>query len=654
MKLSGFKLLAAMCTAAVALNSGCDMGGDSSGVSLSDESSDIIVEQSSAAGESGSAITPDTISDKEAAPADEWDCSIVFSEGSLSVDGIGAHASGTQAVITKAGTYRITGECSDGSILVNAGGDDKVTLLLDGVSLGSKTGCVIRCENADRLTVSLAEGSVNSVIDAAAYSDTAEDSPDAAIFSRDDLVFNGEGTLRVTANYKDGIKCKDSLKISGGNIEVTSVDDGIVGKDYLLIGGGALTLNTAGDALKSTNDTDAGMGYISVTGGEISITADGDAAHAVSELFVSGGSISAVTGGGSATVEHSSSGGWGGGHGGGFFQKGDIFDFDSLTDDSGSSAGSMKGLKADGGITVSGGALQLDCADDTLHAGGDLLISGGVLTLASGDDGLHADGAIVISDGEISNTKSYEAIEALTIDIDGGVVNAVASDDGINAAGGDNGAAMGFGGDASKYYFSMTGGEVTLNAAGDGVDSNGTAALSGGTLTVFGPENGANGALDYENSFAVNGGTLIALGSRQMAMAPSTLSQPCISVYSSVSADTLIEVLDESGNAIISVTTPKTCDSLIFSSDRMSAGSVYSVTADGVVLAEVEAGDGVSGGGAAGDGFGGWGDFGGMGGGFGGGQHHGRGERSDMAVEGATAPADGAEPPQKPESTTTA
>lgn len=608
-----------MCSAAVVINSGCNTSSDSNNDSLpQSQTSSSVSEQTPTSPEiSKPPITPASISDKESAVPQKWDTSISFTDSEITIDGKGAHTSGTTAVITKAGTYRISGECNNGAILVNADGDDNVILLLDGITLSNKSGCVIRCENADLLTLSLAEGSENIISDADSYSDAEDDSPDSAIFCRDDLVINGSGKLIINANYKDAVKSKDGLKIAGGDITISSVDDGIIGRDFLIIGGGSIRISSAGDSIKATNDTDDKMGYISITDGVIDITSEGDAIHSVTELFVSGGNINAVTGGGSATVQHISDGGFGRGNGG-RDGRNDIFDFDDIADDNVSSE-SKKGLKSDGGITVSDGTITLDCADDTLHAAGTLLINGGSLELSSGDDGIHSDVAMIINNGDISISKSYEALEALTIDINGGKISAVASDDGINVAGGDNGAVMGFGDDTSTYYISITGGEVTLNAAGDGIDSNGTVALSRGSLIVYGPENGANGALDYQNSFAVSGGTLVALGARQMATAPSTLSQPCISIYSNVSANTKLEIVDKNGKAVISVTTPKSCDSLIFSSDKMTVGESYSITANGTVIAEITAGDGVSGDGANGSGFGGWEDFGNMGGG-----HHGR------------------------------
>ncbi len=628
MKIHNFRLLAALCSAAIALNSGCAEVNDSS-----DPGSSETLNSSSENLNTHESLTPDSISDKEYTPSQKADCTITFTDSELSVEGNGAHASGSTAVITAAGIYRITGQCSDGSVLINADGDDNVVLLLDGISLTSESGAVIRCENSDKLTITLADGSNNTLTDAQSYADTEEDSPDAAVFCRDNMIINGSGSLTVNARYLDGIKSKDGIKIAGGNISVNSVDDGITGKDFIIIGGGRLDITSAGDALKSTNDTDTELGYISITDGSVNIITNGDAIDACTQFIISGGELAARTGGGSATVVHSSEQDFGG--------RKDFFDFDSSNTNS--SSGSTKGIKAEQGIFINDGNITLDCADDALHSGTVLQVSGGVLDIASGDDALHADGSMIISNGDITISSCYEALEALSLDINGGKINATALDDGINIAGGDNSSEMGFGSDNTAYYMSMTAGDVTVNAAGDGIDSNGTVALSGGELTIFGPTNGANGSLDYNNSFAVSGGTLVALGSRQMAMAPSTLSQPCLSIYSKVNENTAIEVLDETNNVIISLVSPKAYESLIFSSDKMTSGNTYTITANGSIIAEVKATDGVSGGGATGGEFG---DFGGMGN-FGGmDRPHGRNDRPDGDVP---AMPDGMTPPSLPE-----
>ena len=134
---------------------------------------------------------------------------------------------------------------------------------------------------------------------------------------------------------------------------------------------------------------------------------------------------------------------------------------------------------------------------------------------SSDDDGVHADDTLTIHNGTIQVKQSYEGMEANTIQIKGGALQIKASDDGINAAG-----------DLGNPLLTIDGGTIYVDADGDGVDSNQDIVMNDGTLIVMGPESGGNGALDYDGSFAMNGGTLVAVGSSDMAMAPSTSSTP--------------------------------------------------------------------------------------------------------------------------------
>lgn len=617
-----FRALAALCSLAMAMNAGCR---DSNGNTGSDSSVNPLM-NGGTSDSITSAIVPETTEESDYIPAYSADTEITFSAAGAAVSGKGASASGSIVTITSAGVYGISGECSDGRIIIDADKDSEVTLILDGLTLSSTDGCVIDCEKAAKLYVTLSDGSRNILSDAENYSfEDGEDEPDAALFCRSDMVINGSGSLEVTSLYNDGIKCKDGLKICGGSITVNAVGDGIVGKDYLIFANGTLDITSGKDGLKSSNDTDETLGYIHIQNGEINILSDNDAVQAETELIINGGSITAVSGGGSATVEHTSSGSFGGGGWGGKFSLDGSkpFDFDNMTSDTNETTESMKGLKAGTAVTVSGGSIDIDSADDSIHSNGSVLISYGTLKLSSGDDGIHADDNVTINNGEIYIVTSYEGIEGLSIDINGGSIEVNAYDDGLNAAGGDNGNYFGFG-SSSEYYISISGGNITVNADGDGLDSNGSMAMSGGTLVVFGSSSGDNGALDYESSFAVSGGTLIALGSAGMSQTPSTLSQPCLSVNSAVSEGSIIEVRDEDGNVILSVETPKQAQLLIFSTDKFVVGEVYSVYADDTLLSEITATDGVSGstgggmggfGGNGGNGgFGGNGDFGGFGG----------------------------------------
>ncbi len=646
-----FRTLAAMCAISLGL-SGCTNDSGSSSGEINTLISNTSSEQISVEG-----IQPP----EESVIAKQPTCKIVFSEGEIKAEGNGARIDGSVVRITSAGVYTLSGKSSDAKILIEADKAD-VKLLLNGVELTSKSGAVIDCEDAKLLTLCVMSNTKNSVSDTANYTFSAgEDEPDAAVFSRSDTIITGGGELAVNGSYKDAIKCKDGLTIGGGTLAINAADDGITGKDYVVVYGGDITVVSGGDGIKSTNSTDEGRGYVTIAGGTISVESEKDGIQAETLLTVSDGDIKVKAGGEEANAEIVNS-------------ERDFFDWDNRGDfhrggmpgntsaptamqntSSGDTAVtdtesvSCKGLKAGGNISITGGTFDVLSADDSIHSNAAITIEKGELTLSSCDDGIHADDALTIKDGTINITKSYEGLEGKNISINGGRINVNAVDDGLNAAGGDNAGAMGFNGSSDEYYISVSGGEIVINASsGDGLDSNGTIAQTGGSLIIYGPENNNNSAIDYEGSYALSGGTLVALGSRGMAQAPSALSQPCLSIYANAAKDSVIEVRDSSGKTIISVTTPKACQSLIFSCKEMVSGNEYSIYAGETLLQTVTATDGVAGGGASGSGFG--GGHGGFGGGHGG---FDRGDFDGSLPEGMTPPdgtsfPDGTSRPTKP------
>ena len=617
-----FRTLAALCAAAFTIT-GCstENGTDIQGAN---SSSDAVSETSSV----------DNVTTKlnSAEIKDELiTCKVEFSDDKISVDGKNAAASENTLTISGAGVFSLSGACSDAKILVEAADNDEVTLLLNGVNLTSKNGAVIDCEKAKSLYIVSAGGTENTLSDTEYYTFAeGEDEPNAAVFSRCDTVYNAAegGSLTINGNYKDGLKCKDGFSIEGGTLEINSADDGITGKDFVTILGGKITINSSGDGIKSTHDTDEKRGYVTIDGGEITINSAKDGIQAETVLTVNGGKIDIISGGDEADKEISRNRGFldfdnrGGnktrpnGNGSMMFPNDDTMTTattSAQTDaDSTESSDSMKGLKAGKSIVIAGGEINVKAADDSVHANGDVTVKSGTLALSSCDDGIHADETLLISGGKITVTKSYEALEGKNIEISGGEINVKATDDGINAAGGDNGSALGFNANTEDYYISISGGNITVNAGGDGLDSNGTIALSGGFVVVYGPTDSGNGAIDYEKSFAVSGGEMIALGSSGMAQAPGTLSQPCLSIYADVSENSKIEVRDSSGSVVMSTTTPKKCSSLIFTSDKFKEGESYSIYSNDTLLSTVTAEIGVTGGGASANG--GFGGHGGMGG----------------------------------------
>ena len=136
---------------------------------------------------------------------------------------------GSEITILGGGTYVLSGELTNGSIIVDSGDSAVVHLVLNGVSVTSEDFAAIYVKQAEKTVISTVYGTESHLADGSAYSaEKLEDGkPSAAVYSKDDLTINGGGTLVVTGNYEDGIKANDTLKITEGTLKVTAVDDGI-------------------------------------------------------------------------------------------------------------------------------------------------------------------------------------------------------------------------------------------------------------------------------------------------------------------------------------------------------------------------------------------------------------------------------------------
>lgn len=466
------------------------------------------------------------------------------------VSGKGAKASGGTVTITAAGTYIVSGTLRDGRIVVSSPGDGKVRLVLDGASITSAKGPAIRITEADEVVVVLAAGSTNALRDGTA---SAADEPSAALASMADLTIGGAGALTVTGTANDGIASKDGLVVLGGRITVTAKDDGIRGKDYLIVQAGTLTVRAGGDGLVSDNEEKADRGYVAVLGGTVTVTA-ADGLVAATDVIVGGGRITTRTAARAAS-----------------------------TVESGTSA---KGLKAGTAIVVGSGRIAVTAADDAIHSDGSVTIAGGTLTLATADDGVHAEGTLAITGGSVSVTRSYEGLEASQMRIAGGTVRVVSSDDGINlvAPGSSGDGGLGAGSSAGgSNNLAISGGTITVDAGGDGLDVNGSATMTGGTLVVSGPTEDFNGALDADGGIVVTKGVLVAAGSAGMAVAPETSSaQGWVSVTfaQAVAAGKVIAITDGS-TVLATYRTAKATASLVVSLPGIANGKTYGVSVGG-------------------------------------------------------------------------
>lgn len=456
----------------------------------------------------------------------------------INLSGSGVTVENGNITITSAGSYIISGTLTDGSIKVNCSEKGTVRLILNGASISSSSTAPVVVEEAKKVLVTLADGTTNTITDKTRQSVDDEDFS-SAVYSKADLVFNGNGTLNVNAGYRNGIKSTDDLKVVSGTFNITSNEDGIIGKDLLGIKDGKFTIKSGSDGMKSTYDTDTSKGNIVITGGEFDITA----------------------------------------------------------------------------------------SNDGIHCNEDILISGGNLTISSGDDGVHADDNLQVDGGTIDIKKCCEGLEGVHITLNDGDISIVASDDGINAADGSSSSGMGMGGfgggqassSDSSVLLTINGGNIFVNAGGDGLDSNGNIVMNGGNVTVIGPTSDGDTALDFDGAFTINGGVLMAFGSSGMLETPTSAQNGCciVTTLGTVSANSAFSLMDSSGNVIMSYTPTKNYASAIVYSSDIKNGSTYTVTA-GSTTQSITVNSNVTTNGVSG-GFG-----GGQNGGFGGGQRGGQ------------------------------
>lgn len=561
--------------------------------------------------------------------------STAFADGSITLSPDGSTSTdasvridGQTVTITQAGTYQIAGTLGDGALIVESAENAKITLVLGGVSIKNSTGAAIQISTADDVTIELAEGTTNVLqsgeeVDIAAATESKEASG-GALQSKADLKIKGKGSLTVLGYLNNGIHCTKDLKIKNGNISVTALGHGIKGKNSVTVSGGTVTVTSGKDGITSDETENEEKGFVTIEDGEIIITSVGDGVSAETTLTVTGDVISIISGGGSANAQQKTD------------NMRDWWDFDNSASDDNSA--SCKGLKAGKALVISGGSITIDAQDDALHTDGDMTISGGECILSTGDDGAHAALSLTVLDGKITVLTSYEGLEANQITLAGGELDITASDDGINANGGSDGFSGGFGGgfggrrsdmnsqsgdmtppdnsnmqtppdgnapsgnpptmpgqDAAdstttddttdkQPVLLITGGKITVNADGDGLDSNGDLRVEGGDITINGPSNGGNGALDIgtENGGAgvIAGGTLIALGTSSMTENFGSTSTQCafLVTMNSFGAGETITITDSQGNVLYTGVTVKSANSVVFSSPDLVVGETYTVT----------------------------------------------------------------------------
>ncbi len=554
----------------------------------------------------------------------------------MSVTGEGVSAADNVITITSGGDFTVTGVSDNGQIVIDT--EEKVKLRLSGMSLTNPTGSAIYVKNADKAYITIADGTENTLTDGETYT-SGDENEKGTITSRDNLEIKGKGKLTINGNYKNGIDASDSLDIENGNITITAKNDGINVNDTLTVTdgtinitaesdgmqagdivdvqGGTINITTTGDVPASTNNGFGGMGrgmqqtqttedtssdvtskgikadwLIDISGGTVNLTTTDHAIHCASDIEISGGDI---------TI-----------------------------------ASDNKGISAHGDLTVNGGSIDITKSSEGIESKAIMTINDGDISVVASDDGLNAGGSgdtfgggmggnpmggmsfgtqdgqtDASSDGTQQQNMGMRGGRGMRGNMNGqqgmtppemnGEMPSdmqqmtppdMQSGDAENQTQQGRGGFGGMGGGMSRdsdtvsaeHHIQINGGTVYINAMGDGIDSNGSIVIDGGTVTVDGTTNGGNSALDHDGTMKVNGGTFIAVSALGMVEAPGSYSEQNVLNYSlseSVSAGTEISVKNSSGKTIVTHKSANAYQSFIYSSDELVTGETYTIYVGG-------------------------------------------------------------------------
>lgn len=454
--------------------------------------------------------------------------------------------------LTEAGDYVLSGTLTDGSVIINASEDAKLHLILNGAHIASQSAAALYVISADKVFVTLADGSENGV---SAAGDSAEDdyaNVDAAIFARCDISFNGSGSLSVSSAKGHGIVSKDDLVFTGGSYMIQAANHGISGKDSIRIADGSFVVTAGKNCLDSDNDEDSDKGFIYIAGGSFDLSSGNDACHCFGDFDFLAGSMEI-----------------------------------SAADD---------GVHSDAALSVSGGSITISLCYEGLE-GVTVDISGGTIDITSSDDGINA------ANG--SSDSAQDTNEGTPADFAGGAPDMSGDPPEKPDGSGDTSGASGSMPDApadmpeaptnmpggtgggfvsgddpfaadSSCLVTISGGMVRINAQGDGIDSNGDLVISGGEVYVSGPRNGGDGALDYNGSGTISGGIVVACGMGGMSQNLSDGNQCSAMINLSGSGE--IKLTDASGNVLLSYTPADDYSCIVVSCPKLAEGSEYTLS----------------------------------------------------------------------------
>ena len=493
--------------------------------------------------------------------------------------------------ITKAGTYKLSGEYQ-GQIKVETADSDAVRLVLDNANITNSSGAALNVVDADEVILYSASGTTNTISDGAEYTATGEDDPDAVVYSKADLTIAGEGTLKVNGNHEDGIHTSDGLVIASGTLEVNAANTGIKGKDYVDILGGTINVTAQQDGIKSTNDTDEGQGWTRLSNGTVTVNAGDDGFKASRVVEISGGSLTVEqsdegieaqyinVSGGDVNVTSADDG-----------MNASLKTSDSESTDSSANtsdaANQQQNNQQQGSLP---GGQQNGTSNQQQQGTGQPPQGQPPAMSGSSQDGTSQNGTT--GTGQQQNNAQNQGNQNMGQPpaMPGGNAQDGTSQNGTTGTGQQGmgqppqGGMPGGGGGTFEVVdaaINVSGGNITVNAEGDGIDSNGVTTLSGGTLIVNGPSQGGNAALDTNGDLLLNGATVLSGSTADMFEAPSTNSTSGylkLTNSSGFEQGSTVQVADSSGKVVANYKVTKSNVQLVLvSSSSIVKGQSYTV-----------------------------------------------------------------------------
>ncbi|MCR5468488.1 MAG: carbohydrate-binding domain-containing protein [Lachnospiraceae bacterium] len=478
---------------------------------------------------------------------DTTDATVITLDGDDgTVSGSGAYFYDGNLVIASSGTYVVSGELSEGSIIVDANDNSKVWILLDGVTISNSEDACFQVDNADKVFLTLAEGSENYMTSGAEYSSEAlADGTGGTIFAHDDLTINGSGSLSIVSEGYYGIDANDDLVITGGDITIEAATDAIHVNDSFRFCEANLVIDAGDDAIHSES-------YVYIASGTILINTCYEGIEGV-QIDIAGGDI---------TIYPSDDGinANGGSSDFGQMQMGDFSPMDNMTE-----AGNMDNISDDANTNTT----------DSVNNEGDVNGNNDDNNTDLGEsDTTESVTPPSMDDGSSETTEMTDAISEPAYD-----ESAANTDNTDDSSASDE--------EEESTYVSIMGGTITIiNESGmdaDGIDSNGDIIISGGTVYVSLSGSGSNTALDYGSEsggiLQINGGTVIAAGGSSMLEEVDESSSQATITYTldNTEDNTTLSLLNSNGERIVEYTVPVCFSAVIISSPLLEDDGTYTI-----------------------------------------------------------------------------